>query len=206
MIKRFYQHLFFVSISIIILSACKQRKKQTAMELVNTMPAKLFSVQPSATSSPNDFDFLVGKWSVHNRRLTTKQDGSKEWIEFESELHMRKTINGLGNVENYYATFNDKPFEGQAVRLFNPATKLWTVYWMDSNNPMMDEHPVTGSFENKIGKLYANDTFNGKPVVVLYQWDATDPLHPRWSQASSQNNGKTWEWNWEMVLTRITES
>jgi hypothetical protein len=155
------------------------------------------NIKSSATSSKNDFDFLVGIWKVHNRRLK-----NNEWVEFESELHMRKTLGGLGNVENYYATFDGKPFEGKAIRLFNPATKLWTVYWMDSNNATMDEHPVTGSFENNIGKLYANDTVNGKPVVILYQWDATNPEHPKWSQASSVDDGKTWEWNWEMYLTR----
>jgi hypothetical protein len=124
-------------------------------------------------------------------------------MEFESELHMRKTLAGLGNIENYYATFNGNPFEGQAVRLFNPQTKLWTIYWMDTGNPIMDEHPVTGSFENRIGKFYASDSFNDNPITVLYQWEATDPERPKWSQAFSDDNGKTWEWNWEMMLTRI---
>jgi len=38
---------------------------------------------------------------------------------------------------------------------------------------------------------------------VLYQWNKTNPEHPIWSQAFSPDNGKTWEWNWEMVLTKI---
>jgi hypothetical protein len=29
----------------------------------------------SATSSPNDFDFLVGKWKMHNRRLNKRLEG-----------------------------------------------------------------------------------------------------------------------------------
>ncbi|NOT77255.1 MAG: hypothetical protein HOP08_20210 [Cyclobacteriaceae bacterium] len=116
---------------------------------------------------------------------------------------MRKTLAGLGNFENYYATLNGKPFEGQAVRLFNPQTKLWMIYWMDSNNAKMDEHPVTGSFENGIGKFYTRDSFNGKPIIMLYQWDATDPEHPVWSQAFSDDEGATWEFNWKMILSRI---
>lgn len=173
------------------------------MQTTDTTAAQPFVVQPSATSSANDFDFLEGKWKVHNRKLNSRLNNSNEWTEFESELHMRKTINGLGNVENYYAEFNGKPFEGMAVRLFNPETKLWSVYWMDSNNPVMDTNPVRGSFENGIGKLYAEDTFNGKPMMVIYQWDATDAEHPVWSQAASLDNGKSWEWNWYMTLTRI---
>jgi hypothetical protein len=156
-------------------------------------------ITASSTSSQNDFDFLEGKWKVHNRMLNAKN----EWIEFEAELHMHKVLTGLGNVENYYSTFNAKPFEGMAVRLFNPQTRLWSVYWMDNNFVTMDASPVTGSFENKVGKLYASSDVDGKKIISLYQWDATDPLHPKWSQASSLDNGKTWDWNWHMTLTRL---
>lgn len=183
--------------------AFSQNGTDKKLEVKKTENSMELKITPSATSSPNDFDFLVGKWKVHNRRLNKILSGSNDWTEFESELHMRKTLNGIGNVENYYATFGGKPFEGQAVRLFNPRTKLWTVYWMDSSWGTMDEHPVTGSFENGIGKLYAKDTYGDKEVISLYQWDATDPKHPKWAQALSDDGGKTWEWNWEMTLTRI---
>ena len=100
-------------------------------------PITLFKIQPSTTSSHDDFNFLEGKWKVHNRKLKTRLNNCTEWIEFESELHMRKTLNGFGNVENYYATFDGQAFEGMAIRLFDPqnyglcigsirATLLWT--------------------------------------------------------------------------------
>jgi hypothetical protein len=171
----------------------------------HSIPAttKVLSSKPSAASSQNDFDFLEGKWKVHNRRLKARLNNCNEWGEFESELHMRKTLAGIGNVENYYAIIDDKRFEGMAVRLFNRDTRLWTIFWMDSNIGTMDEHPVTGSFENGVGKFYANDVFNEREIVVLYQWEALNPKQPKWSQAFSMDDGETWEWNWEMVLTKI---
>jgi hypothetical protein len=174
--------------------------KTEALEFTKTMELK---ISPSPTSSESDFDFLEGKWNVHNRKLKSRLSNSNVWEEFESTLHMRKTLNGMGNVENYYAMFGGKKFEGMAVRLFNPETKLWMVYWMDTGSMVMDKHPVTGSFENGVGKLYAKDSFNGKSVIVLYQWDARDKQQPKWSQAFSDDNGKTWEWNWEMTLTKM---
>ncbi|MGL4597075.1 MAG: hypothetical protein ACRCYO_06090 [Bacteroidia bacterium] len=191
---------------LLLLSACQQTENKKAMEqpqMDSIAAPKKLEIKASANSSENDFDFLVGKWSVKNRKLKAVLSKSNEWTTFDSELHMRKTIGGFGNVENYYATFNEKPFEGMAVRLFNPKTKLWSVYWMDSNSAIMDEHPVSGSFESGIGKLYTRDQYNEQPVLVLYQWDATNPEHPKWSQALSTDDGKPWEWNWEMVLTRI---
>ncbi len=170
------------------------------MELLELIKTNELEINPSPTSSSTDFDFLVGKWKVHNRKLKTRLNGCTEWREFSSELHMRKTL--MGNIENYYATFDGNSFEGMAVRLFNPQTKLWTIHWVDSNHPRMDEHPVTGSFEYGIGKFYTKNSFEEKDILVIYQWDATNPQHPVWSQAFSEDNGKTWEWNWEMVLTR----
>lgn len=205
LIKQFMlkKSLLLFTCILLFVTACKQKIKKNIMEQASQSVSKELNIQPSATSSQNDFNFLEGKWKVQNRKLKTRLNNSNDWSEFDSELHMRKTINGLGNVENYYAEFDGKPFEGQAIRLFNPQTKLWTIYWTDSNNPVMDQHPVTGSFENGIGKFYAIDTFLNKPIIVLYQWDVTDLQQPKWSQAFSVDDGKTWEWNWEMILTRI---
>lgn len=199
--KNFIMLLTFTIMSA--LAATAQNAKKTALKKSKTMATELPEIIPSATSSERDFDFLQGKWKVHNKMLKNRLANSNEWVEFESELHLRKAINGLGNVENYYATFDNNPFEGMAVRLYNPKTRLWKVYWMDSNNGTMDESPVTGSFENGIGKFYANDIFNNQKIRVLYQWNALNPEHPVWSQAFSTDNGKTWEWNWEMTLTKI---
>ncbi|HRI03772.1 MAG TPA: hypothetical protein PLL77_08520 [Pyrinomonadaceae bacterium] len=162
-------------------------------------------IVPSKTSSEKDFDFLEGLWSVKNRMLKTRLANNNEWLEFDSTIEMRKVLQGLGNIECYKSTFNNKPFEGMAVRLFDPKTRLWSVYWTDINGPSLAGDPVVGSFENGVGKLFADDTFNDKPVVSLYQWDSRDPKHPIWSQALSADGGKTWEWNWYMTLTRISK-
>lgn len=163
----------------------------------------LLPVHPSATSSERDFDFLVGQWQVRNRKLKLRLRGCDDWSEFPSTLHMRKTLNGYGNVEHYYASFDGQPFEGMAIRLFDPRTRLWTIHWIDSNTRAMDPHPVQGSFEGGVGRFYARDTLEEAPIVVLYQWDARDPEHPTWSQAFSADDGATWEWNWEMALDRM---
>ena len=87
------------------------------------------------------------------------------------------------------------------LRLFNPATRLWSIYWADSNRGIL-ETPVVGSFENSIGQFYSTDIFNGRKIMVVYQWDKSDTENPVWSQAFSEDNGKTWEWNWYMYMTK----
>jgi hypothetical protein len=38
-------------------------------------------ITASATSSQRDFDYLVGKWKMHHRRLNKRLEGCREWTE-----------------------------------------------------------------------------------------------------------------------------
>ena len=156
--------------------------------------AGALSISPSATSSRHDFDYLVGTWHLRNRKLKSRLTGSTEWIAFESRVEMHQILDGLGNIDKYTEQPTGKPYEGVALRLFDPATRLWSIYWADSNSGTLDP-PVVGSFENKIGHFFARDTYKGKNIIVVFRWDARDPQFPIWSQAFSTDEGKTWEWN-----------
>jgi hypothetical protein len=160
------------------------------------------NITPSPTSSKNDFDFLTGHWNIRNRKLKTRLNGCNEWMEFDAKQEMFKVLNGTGNVDFFRTQFDGHPFEGMTLRLFNPKTNLWSIYWADSNTGVLDT-PVTGSFENGIGHFYTKDVFNGKDILVTFLWNAVNPDEPAWSQAFSEDNGKTWEWNWYMYMSRI---
>jgi hypothetical protein len=95
-----------------------------------------------------------------------------------------------------------KLFEGVTVRLFDPKSRLWSLYWVASNVGAIDP-PMVGSFENNIGHFFCKDTFNGKNVIVVFRWDIRDKDKPVWSQAFSPDKGKTWEWNWYNVLEHV---
>ena len=38
----------------------------------------------SQNSSPNDFDFFIGRWKIHNKKLKTRLNNCTEWLEFEA--------------------------------------------------------------------------------------------------------------------------
>jgi hypothetical protein len=155
----------------------------------------------AATSSPDDFDFLVGKWRIDNRKLNERLADCDEWTEFKASGECRKILNGFGNTDSFITDFDGKKFEGTALRLFNPRTRLWSIYWTDSTTVVLDV-PQVGSFENEIGEFLARDLFDGKAIIVKFRWDATNPEKPVWSQAFSADGGKTWEWNWFMTFYR----
>ena len=160
----------------------------------------------AAGSSQNDFDFLVGKWKMFHRRLNKRLENCTDWTEFESVDENHKILNGIGDVDTFSTTElpgnEGKLFEGFTLRLFNPKTRLWSLYWVPSTTGVLDP-PVVGSFENNVGHFFTRDTFNGKPIIMMFRWDARDKVRPIWSQAFSPDNGKTWEWNWFNVSERI---
>jgi hypothetical protein len=160
-------------------------------------------VIPSKTSSANDFDFLAGNWNITNKKLKYRLQNSNDWESFNAIQDVKLILNGIGNTDRYYANLNGKDFEGMTLRLFEPKTKLWSIYWADSNLGKLDI-PVVGSFENNIGRFYTKDTYKGKKVIAMFKWDKTNPDKPVWSQALSADNGKTWEWNWYMNFEKTS--
>jgi hypothetical protein len=153
-------------------------------------------------STANDFAFYEGKWTIRNKRLKTLFANANDWYEFDATEVIEKRLDGLGYVGKYNTILNGKSFEGLAVHLFNPTTKLWSNWWADSNRGVMDP-PVIGSFENKIGKFYAKDSWNGKEIDLVFHWDTNDKDNPTWKQSFSLDKGKTWEENWVMYYKRV---
>lgn len=162
-------------------------------------------IKASSTSSNSDFDFLVGKWKMYHRRLNKRLEHCKDWTEFESADSNYKILSGTADMDVLSTTqmpgLEGKLFEGVTLRLFDPKTRLWRLYWVASNVGVLDP-PVVGSFENNVGHFFAKDTFNGKDIIMVFRWDVRDKEHPVWSQAFSPDNGKTWEWNWYNVSYR----
>lgn len=168
-------------------------------ELVKTDGSLI--IVPSETSSAHDFDFIFGKWKIRNRKLNARLAGCDEWTEFEAEQECGPLLFGQANMDKFMTTVSGKPFEAFALRLFDPKTRLWSIYWADSNVVVMDV-PQVGSFDGNTGRFFARDVYNGKNIIVQFLWDASDADAPVWSQAFSADEGETWEWNWYMYLSR----
>jgi len=160
-------------------------------------------ITASPASSQHDFDFFVGKWKMKNRHLNARLANCKEYTEFESEVKDSSGLRGMGNFDIVTRHLDDgKVYEGRTVRTFDPQTRLWRLYWMDSNGGPLDP-PVIGSFNNGIGLFFCKDFQVGRPVIIVFKWDITNPQRPHWSQAFSDDNGKTWEWNYTNTSYRV---
>ena len=158
-------------------------------------------ITASETSSKSDFDYLIGNWNIKNRTLNEPLAGSHEWKEFDATQECSLVLLGLGNVDIFHTELDGKPFEGFTLRLFDPKTRLWTIYWADSAAGRLDGGKV-GSFDGDLGEFFACDVVAGKKVVVKFHWDKRNPEAPVWSAAFSADGGQSWEWNWHAYFSR----
>jgi hypothetical protein len=153
-------------------------------------------------SGVNDFDFFIGAWRVRHRRLKERLAQNDDWEEFEGTASVQKILGALGNIDENVIELPGGTYRAVTIRAYDPATQLWSIWWLDSRNPGHLDPPVVGGFKNGIGTFYADDTFKGKPIRVRYLWRQLSS-GPRWEQASSEDGGKTWETNWTMDYTKV---
>lgn len=156
---------------------------------------------PSAShEGRDDFDFFHGRWHLRNRRLKTWLANSHDWDEFEGRLHCQSLLDGIGNIDEVLADYGEG-IHGISLRLFDPTTGQWSDYWATKRAGILGPAMV-GAFSGGVGTFFGEDQFQGLPVRIRALWSqpAADQVH--WEQAMSPDQGRTWETNWTMRMTR----
>ncbi len=149
-----------------------------------------------------EFDFYLGKWNLHNRKLRNVLDPEcTEWVEHQASTEVVPIPGGLGNVE---ITHNeaDPPFVGLTVRLCEPDSGLWRVYWASTRAPGQLGTPIEGRFTGAGALFEADEEIAGRLARVRVEWTGIAEGEPHWVQSFSYDGGKTWEPNWFITSTR----
>src|SRR5215469_4031635 len=99
-----------------------------AMTILTTAPAPFALDDPerrdkTAGDGRHDFDVLHGRWRVAHRRLRRRLEGDTQWDEFAGS-------SGLGTSDDNVIELPSGKYRGATVRVFDPATRLWSVWWM----------------------------------------------------------------------------
>jgi hypothetical protein len=157
----------------------------------------------SSTPEPTEFDFLVGSWRVHHRRLKERLASSAEWEEFDGTCSSERIQGGAGNIDENVLWGPESLYRATTVRLFDQKTHSWSIWWFDGRTPRQTDPPLVGRFDDEIGTFLSEDTFKGQPIRVRFRWTQTNSPAPHWEQAFSADGGSTWETNWTMDFLRI---
>lgn len=165
----------------------------------NVNPANL-----PRTDGSHDFDFLIGDWKAHVRRLPDRLNNSNVWVEYDGISNHHKLLDSNANFEEFDVSPADKKLriKAQTLRLYNPTSRQWSIYLVDLDNGTLDAPPVVGGFTGKRGEFYHQENFKGRTILVRYVWLDISPKSSRMEQSYSPDGGKTWEVNWICELSR----
>lgn len=152
-----------------------------------------------------DFDFVVGTWEVRHRRLVDMLDPACDaWETFSGTSRAEPVLGGIGNVDRLWvpATPGGEPLEGLTLRLFEPATRTWRIWWSSTTRPGRLDPPMEGRFVDGVGAFANEDVIDGVAIGVRFAWRDTATPAPHWEQEFSFDGGQTWRMTWSMDFTR----
>ena len=168
---------------------------------------------PAATHTPvpapaplrdgaHDFDFEIGTWKTHLKRLLHPLSGSDEWAEYDGITTVRKVWDGRANLVELVADGPAGHFEGLNLRLYNPRSRQWSLNFASSRGGTLatpsTKPPMVG-----VGTFHDQEDFDGRAVFVRFLIIPVDADTIRFEQSFSADGGKTWELNWVATDTRV---
>jgi hypothetical protein len=152
----------------------------------------------------NDFDFDLGKWKTHSRRLMHPLAGANDWIEMNGVTTVQKLKSGEGNLAVLESDGPNGHLSLLALRLYNSQSHQWSINFATSKVGVLGFPSNIGEFKDGRGEFYDQEEFNGRMILVRFSFWPISAEKAHSEQAFSGDGGKTWETNWLNDYTRIS--
>jgi hypothetical protein len=160
-------------------------------------------VAPTTRDGHTDFDFLMGTWKTHYRRLRHILAGAHDWYRCEGTSVVTPFWRDHGNLEDGDLRCPQQYVQGLTLRLYDAKTHQWSLWWATARLGLVPPAQV-GHFDGHgNGVFLADDVWHGRPIVVRFWWTMPRPGHPHFEQAFSTDHGRTWETNWTTDYDRV---
>ncbi|MFZ0884908.1 MAG: hypothetical protein WAN14_16025 [Candidatus Acidiferrales bacterium] len=153
----------------------------------------------------HDFDPIVGSWKFELKRRMHPMTGSNTWVDLSGAGVCYKIWDGRAQLDTVELDGSTEHIEGLTLRLYDPTAHVWRLYWANSRIGILDP-PQVGKFTDGHGDFYAQDTINGKTLLIRYDWTKLTTSAPHFEQSFSDDGGKTWEANFISDQTRIGDT
>jgi hypothetical protein len=163
-------------------------------------PTTAAAVQPERDGA-HDFDWDVGTWKTHQRRLLHPLTGSNTWVEYTGTDVVRPLWDGAneGLVEA------DGPaghLEIFTLRLYGPDAHQWSITFANRTAGSLSP-PVLGEFAGGRGEFYSQEPYAGRTILVRFSVSNITHESCHFEQAFSADGGKTWEPNFIVDESRL---
>jgi hypothetical protein len=185
----------------LVLAAASAVRAQLASQ---PAPAARPAPATVAHDGRRDFDWDLGVWKIHQRRLLRPLTGSRDWVEYDGVDTVRRLWDGADT-----ATIETAGPAGHldlfSLRLYDPQSRQWSISFASRSAGAMGP-PSVGEFKDGRGDFYDQETINGRAAFVRFSVSDITPTSCRFEQAFSTDGGKTWEVNLIVDETRVTDA
>ena len=165
-------------------------------------PAMSQEKKATAQDHQHDFNFEIGTWKTHLKRLAKPMSGTTEWIEYTGTTVVTRVWDGKANLVELTADGPGGHIEALSLRMYNPVSHQWSLNFANSRTGTL-AIPTIGEFKDGRGEFYCQETYNDRAVLVRFVITTMTPDSCHFEQAVSDDGGKTWEVNWIADDTRI---
>jgi hypothetical protein len=159
--------------------------------------------QSKARDGQHDFDWDIGSWKTHQRRLLHPLTGSTTWVEYNGTDVVRKIWDGA-NQGVVKADGSAGHLEIFTLRLYNPQSHQWSIYFANSAAGTLSL-PVVGEFKNGGAEFYDQEDYKGRTILVRFAISDITANSCHFEQAFSADGGKSWETNFIVTETLVKD-
>jgi hypothetical protein len=149
----------------------------------------------------HDFDFNIGVWKTHIRRVQDPLSGGTHSIELNGTVTVQKIWGGRAQWEEIEIDGPNGHWQGMTLFLYNPEAHQWSQSFINSENGELNP-ALIGAFKDGRGELFSQDTFNGRSILVRGVWSDIKPDSHHFEESYSDDGGKTWAPAFIANLTR----
>lgn len=157
---------------------------------------------PAERDGQHDFDFNLGEWHTHIRRIIDPFADAPRALELDGTVSVRKVWGGRAFLEEIEADGPNGRWEGLTLFLYNPQSHQWSQSFANSKLGVLTE-PNIGEFRGSRGELYGQDTFNDRSILIRAVWSDIRPNSHQYEESYSADGGRTWSPALIANLTRI---
>src|SRR3954451_11157351 len=138
-----------------------------ALALSQTSGSNAVQSATTPRDGQHDFDFEIGTWKTHLKRLLHPLTGSQTWVEYEGTTTVRKIWDGKANMVKLDVTGPKGRIQALSLRLYNPEAHQWTLNFSNSATGTLSQ-PTVGEFTNGVGEFIDQEPYNGRAILVRF--------------------------------------
>lgn len=154
----------------------------------------------------HDFDFNLGVWHTRIVRTIDPFAPAARTIRLEGTVRVRPIWDGRAQLEEIDADGPPGHWQGLTLFVYNPRSGQWSQAFANSAAGAISSGTMIGSFVGGKAELLAQDTIDGRAVIVRGAWSDITPTTHRYVESYSDDGGKTWRTAFTAELTKLADT